>query len=257
MSAEKILKAQARDKLKYGGWAKALFALAILVIVFMIIESLAYIPYYFVDILKPDSTIEFIIEVAGGTIATIVALLLSPFVLGFFRMFYSDDRDYSLNDVMYYFSSGKHYAKAISFVLTFIVKMFIPTLLYSLFPITHYVAHYLILDGQPMDIGAKSSFIFLIIIAVLFTLRHSIRYFVSILLLCENECEKTSYYFTTSKEIMRHHEKDVVKLILSFFWWILSSITGLPALYVIPYISQAMCLSGKWLTQLSRNGQDI
>ncbi|MBQ8057595.1 MAG: DUF975 family protein [Ruminococcus sp.] len=257
MSAEIILKAQARDKLKQGGWAKALFALAILTIVYMIIECFSSLGYYLIELLNPDSTIEFIIEVSGGTIATIVALLLSPFVLGFFRMFYSDDRDYSLNDVMYYFSTFGKYTKAIKFVLGFVLRMILPVVVYFLLPASIFAVAKIINNGDSLENGIKILIIALAITSTVLVLRHSIRYFVSILLLCENECEKTSYYFTTSKEIMRHHEKDVVKLILSFFWWILSSITGLPALYVIPYISQAMCLSGKWLTQLSRNGQDI
>ena len=257
MSAEKLVKAQAREKLKHGGWAKALFALALVVIVYMLVECVAFLPAYIVDIIKPEQTLQFIIEVSGGSIAMIIALLLSPIVLGFFRMFYSGDEEYSMSDVLYYFSSAKHYGKAIKFELGFILRMIIPTLLYSLFPIVWYVAHYLITDNKPMELWSNATFILFIIMTISFTLRHSIRYFVSVLLLCENEFESTAYYFKTSKQIMQHHEKDVVKLFWSFIGWILLSITGLPALYTIPYFTQSMCLSGKWLLELSRNGQNL
>lgn len=257
MSAEIILKAQARDKLKQGGWAKALFALAILTIVYMIIECFSSLGYYLIELLNPDSTIEFIIEVAGGTITTIVALLLSPFVLGFFRMFYSDDKEYYLHDVFYYFTELKHYGKAIRFVLCYIVRMFLPAVLFFSPPMALYVLKSYIFSGETGDILYNVSFVLLTILSTLMVLIYSIRYFTSVLLLCEDEHKKMSYYFVTSKSIMRGHNKDIIKLCLSFFWWILSCIIGLPALYVIPYISQAMCLSGKWLTQLSRNGQDL
>lgn len=257
MSAEKLIKSQAREKLKHGGWAKALFALALVTIIYMLLESVSLISLCIIDIVQPDKTFDFIIEVAGGSITLIIALLLSPIILGFFRMFYSGDEEYSLNDVFYYFSGSKHYGKAIKFVLSFILRMFLPTLLYSLFPITWYVAHYLITDNKPMELWSNATFILFIIMTISFTLRHSIRYFVSVLLLCEDEFESTSYYFKTSKQIMKRHEKDVVKLFWSFFGWILLSITGLPALYTVPYFAQAICLSGKWLVELSRNGQNI
>ncbi|MBQ8538913.1 MAG: DUF975 family protein [Ruminococcus sp.] len=257
MSAEKLIKAQAKEKLKHGGWAKALFALAILVIVYMLVECVALLGSYTIDVIEPNKTVEFIIEVAGGSLAMIVALLLSPVVLGFFRMFYSGDKEYSMDDVLYYFSSAKHYTKAIKFVLSFILRMFLPTLLYSIPPIAWYLANYFFNDNRQMELWSNAIFVLLIIFAILFTLRHSIRYFVSILLLCENEFESTSYYFKTSKQIMKRHEKDVVKLFWSFIGWILLSITGLPALYTIPYFTQALCLSGKWLVELSRNGQNL
>ena len=257
MSAEKLIKSQAREKLKYGGWAKAMFALALIPIVYMLVESVAFIPVYVIDIIQPDKTLDFIIDVAGGSIAMIIALLLSPIILGFFRMFYSGDQEYSMDDVFYYFSGAKHYGKAIKFVLSFILRMFLPTLLYSLPPVVWYLFNYFFHDNQQMEWWSNTIFVILIVFAVLMTLRHSIRYYVSILLLCEDEFESSAYYFKTSKQIMKRHNKDVVKLFWSFIGWILLSITGLPALYTIPYFTQALCLSGKWLVELSRNGQNI
>lgn len=257
MSAEKILKAQARDKLKHGGWAKALFALTVVTIAYMLVECFYSFSYYLVDILKPNSTTQFIIEVAGGTVSTIVALTLSPVILGFFRMFYSDDKEYFFGDVLYYFSGIKQYSKAIRFVLSYIVRTIVPGVLFFCAPVALYVLKPYIFKGEAGDVLFNISFGLLIILSAIMLLIYNFKYFVSVLLLCENEHEKTSYYFKTSKSIMQGHSKDIIKLTLSFLGWIISCITALPMLYVIPYITQAMCLSGKWLTELSRNGQDL
>ena len=48
---------------------------------------------------------------------------------------------------------------------------------------------------------------------------------------------------------MKQRTGDVAKLIFSFTPWMLLGLLVLPLLYVIPYITQSLCVSAKWLTK--------
>ncbi len=254
MSAEKIIRAQARDKLKHGGWSKALIALAIVAVFYMIIDCVATLEFIVADAFTLSETTKFITEVLCRSLVILTAFLLSPALLGFFRMLCTDNKEYDTNDVVYYFSSFNRYTKALSFVFGFTVRMILPTIFcFSLVIILVCIKAFFLKDlmGDTEYYIMLALFIFS---AVIFTLRYATRYFVSFYLMCEDEKKPVSYYFTASKIIMRYREKDIVKLSNSFTGWIVLCVTVLPMLYVLPYYTQAMCISAKWITQISRNG---
>lgn len=257
MSPEKIIKAQSREKLKHGGWSKALIGLGIIAIFYMIIECIASVEYYLLDAYTFSETIEFIIKVSSGSIVTISVFLLSPVILGYLRMMYTDEKEYDASDIVYYFRGFKKYAKAVAFVFSYALRMVIPILVFFSLVFVLIAVKYFWLKDIVSEETYITSLVLLIIISTVNLLIYNIRYFVSVLLFSEDDSKPLSFYFTTSKKIMSGHYNDVMKLTFSFYGWILSCIAVMPAIYVIPYMTQAYCISGKWIAELSRNGQNL
>ncbi len=253
MSAEKIIKAQAREKLKNGSWAKALIGLAVIMVMYLILDSLASLQYVFLESFKFTETSEFITKVICGSIITLVAFLLSPVILGYIRMLSSDEKDYDMSDVLYYFSSFDRYTKSISFIFAFVFRMILPTILCFSLVIVYLSLKLFVFKDEMDNIVNDVILVLFIISAVLWTFRYATRYFLSFYMMCNDKEKPLSYYFKTSKIIMKEHEKNVVKLFNSFLGWIALCITVLPLLYVLPYFTQSMCISAKWISMLSRN----
>ena len=256
MSAEKIVKAQARQRLKEGGFSKVLFSFAIIVVCFMITECVASVESVLVDALHPSEAIKFVITVAVRSIVVAVAILLSPSVLSYFKMLYSDKKEYDISDAVYYFSNFKAYTRAVRFSFAYIVRMIIPAVVCYL-PVAIVVAvdkyaFHGFMDGKVYTLTCC----ILLILSTFALVVYSTRYYVAIKLFCDDESQPISRCFVGSKIIMYGHTGDVLKLGFSFIFWILLCILVMPILYVLPYFTQAMCISGKWITQLTRNGTD-
>lgn len=250
MSAEKIIRTQARSKLKEGGFTKALIAFAMLATFYMIAEGVAYIQTFIVNEFTLSSNAEFIVKVMGGSITTLVVILLCPAVLGYLKMMYCDKSEYEMSDVVYYFSSFKLYTKSLSFIFAYIIRMFLPALLFFL-PVFAVI----ILNYYTKLPAFEFILYTLCVLSSVGLLVYSLKYFVSVKLFCDENCSIKNC-FKSSKEMMNGNSANVIKLAFSFIFWILLCITVLPILYVFPYITQAMCISGKWITELSRNGQE-
>lgn len=251
MSAKKIIRAQAREKLRVGGWTKALIGLAIIAMMYLIIESIAALESVIINIFALEDTALFITEVACGSVVTLLSFLLSPVILGYIRMLCTDSDDYDISDVFYYFTSFAKYSKAIAFIFSFAFRMIIPTILcFTLVIAWLLIKHFWFSEFTNDTI----MLVLFIITAIAFALRYATRYFLSFYLMCKDEEKPISYYFSASKEVMCEHESDIVKLSNTFIGWFLLCITVLPLLYVLPYFVQALCISAKWLSQLSRNG---
>ncbi len=256
MSAERIVKAQARQRLKEGGFSKVLFSFAIIVVCFMITECVASVESVLIDALHSDKALKFIITVAVRSVVVAVAILLSPSVLSYFKMLYSDKKEYDISDAVYYFSNFKTYTKAVRFSFTYTVRMIIPAVVCYL-PVAIVVAvDKYAFHGFMDDKVYTLTCCILLILSTFALVVYSTRYFVAIKLFCDDESQPISKYFVSSKIIMNGHTGDVLKLILSFTPWILLCILVMPILYVLPYFTQAMCISGKWITQLTRIGTD-
>ena len=248
MSTEKIVRTQGREKLKKNGLAKALIGLSVLAVFYLIVESIAYCEGVILELTGNDA--DFFVSVVCRSVTTLCALLLSPSILGYFKMMYNEADEYEMSDVIYYFLSFKNYTKAVTFIFSYILRIAIPALVCFLPTLVY--AFYI----QYSNTSAPAFVIVaLVIVSSILLLLYSIKYFLSIKLFCDDDSKNLSYYFTTSKVIMRNHRWDVVKLTLSFSLWFLLCITILPMIYVIPYYVQTMCISGKWFYELSRDGQ--
>ncbi len=250
MSAEKIIRTQARQTLKENGWIKALIGLGILATFYMIIEGIAFTEAFIVNEFTLSDTLDFIIKVGIRSVTTLVVILLCPALLGYLKMMYSDKKEYEMSDVVYYFSSFKLYARSVRFIFAFILRLFIPALLFFL-PVFILIGINFYTKVPLFEVLLW----FLCILSSLGLLVYSLKYFLSVKLFCD-ENYSIRECFKSSKEMMDTNTRNVIKLFLSFTPWILLCITVLPLLYVVPYITQAMCISGKWIFELSRNDKE-
>lgn len=250
MSAEKIVRTQARSTLKENGLVKALIGLGMLATFYMIIEGVAFTETYIVNVFKLSDTLEFIVSVGIRSITTLLVILLCPAVLGYLKMMYTDKKEYEMSEVVYYFSKFRLYSRSVAFIFSYILRMFLPALLFFL-PV-------FILIGLNFYTKVPAFEVLLWILCILSTVGlvvYSLKYFVSIKLFCDEDLS-VKECFKTSKKMMDGNSKNVIRLFLSFTPWILLCITVLPLLYVVPYITQAMCISGKWIIELSRNDNE-
>ncbi len=248
MSIEKTVRYQGRKKLKEYGWTKALIALGMLAVFYLIIESVAYCEFILLDTINEN--LHFLVSVMYGSFTTLVVILLLPAVIGYIRMFFSQTGEYEMSDVTYYFMSADRYFKAIRLIFSFLLRMVLPAI-FCFSPVIAVVITNYFISIEHFGVILFS----LVAISSILLLVYSLKYFLSIKLFCDDETQNMSFYFNTSKEIMRNHRWDVVRLVLSFTPWILLCITILPMLYVIPYMTQSLCISAKWFYELSRDGR--
>ena len=248
MSKEKIVRLQGREKLKKSGFAKALIGFAMLAVFYLAVESVAYCEVI-IQALTGDNA-EILVSVICRSVTTLCALLLTPSILGYLKMMYSEKDEYEMSDIVYYFCSFKKYAKAVTFIFSYVMRMALPALA-CFFPTLLY---FIYIDYKKAEVSLYI-LIALIVFSSLLLLLYSIKYYLSVKLFCDDDSKNISYYFSTSKVIMRNHRWDVVKLTLSFSLWFLLCVTVLPMIYVVPYYVQTMCISGKWFYELSRDGQ--
>ena len=258
MSAEKIIRHQSREKLKTNGYVKPLFALALVLTFCLLLEVIISTFASIVGLLTLYTNIDktLIETISGSAILILIcalALLFSPIVLGYFKMIANEK--YELSDAIYFFSSKKLYTKAVLFSLSFVARMIIPTILF-------FIPLFIMIVVGESTKGLSSDFVFiigkntLVIITVLALFIYSVKYFLAFRLFCNDTSAKVNTHFYNSKMMMTGHGMNVSKLLLSFTPWLLLCITVLPALYVIPYITQAMSICGKWIFEISRNGYD-
>ena len=258
MSAEKIIKLQAREKLRKNGYIKPLFAGALILVFYLLFQSILSFCVSTVDVVsivtgEDTELILNITAIIALVLLFLVPLLLSPVVLSYFKMI-SNENGYELSDALYFFKNKKLYIKAVSFSFSFVLRMILP---FIVFMIPLLVA----IDSGEMT-GLSDDIVFivgeiLIVICTIIALfAYSTKYFLAFRLFCENEYLANRYYFYQSKVMMTGHTMSVMKLLFSFTPWLLLCITVLPALYVFPYITQAMNISGKWIFEIPRNGQN-
>ena len=247
MSPEKIIKLQAKERFKRAGFAKPLIGLSVITIAFMITEYVSYTLYSVADMVS-DENLNFILQVVAGSVTIICALLLSPIILGYIKMLSTEKPCYDIADLSYFFTDFNRYCKAVAFVFSYLLRLLIPAVLFSL-PVVA-----VILIDKATPIPAKQYVIItLCVLSALAVLVYSTKFFASAVLFCETQNAPLNLYFKISKIVMNGKTNNAVKLTLSFFPWFLLCVTVMPLLYVLPYFTQAMCISSNWLVQLSRN----
>lgn len=255
MSAEKIIRAQARQKLKDGGLVKAIIGFAVLMLFFMIVDCVMMLGSTVLMRFATTRMLEIIMNVACGTLTTITIILLSPALLGYIKMMQNEQEHYEPINIVYYFGSIKRYAKALWLVVSFVLRMAIPAIV-CFAPVILFIAidTYEFITPIPQNIFVVTMCV-LVLLSGVSLLIYSARYFLVPFLYFKNDSLDSSEYFTQSKIIMNGNCDKVVKLVVSFIWWIMLCVLAVPILYVFPYIVQSLCISGKWLLNL-RNGQD-
>lgn len=257
MTVEKTIRAQARVQLKKRGFAKPVFGIAIILTFFMLVEYVSYLFPTIIQIIfeqvNNDSSLVYL-EIYSYAINLLLLLFISPVVLGFIKMMYTDCEHFNLSDVFFYFSNIKCYFKSIGFTLSFLLRTIIPFALFFSPVVTLIVINGVFEYALNIYIF-KIAFVLLFLLSAIIYIIYCTKYFLAFKLFSNDCTMKVSRYFYFSKKIMQGNCSKVIRLFFSFSWWLMLCITVLPILYVLPYFMQAMSLSAKWILELSRNEQ--
>lgn len=251
LSAETVIKQQARDALKHN-YPMAIIALVI-----------ALLPVYLIDgattviscalmktVTNNDNMQMLLIYGIGYPVEFILGFLFSPVINGYIRVYYRNayTKQMDLKDLFYYFE-GDRYIKTLGLNIRFILRMLIPIILLYL-PLIAYEVICSYIGGDFYGSLVYRDFFF--ILAVLSTVSvtlYSLKYFTVFTVCVDNEDLTPDQVFTYSKYIMKTKTGNAAKLIFSFTPWLLLCLLILPMLYVIPYMTQSLCIAAKWMTK--------
>lgn len=250
LSPSATVRSQARLTLK-GNYPAAVMGFVILILpVFIIIGVSSIIESFLLQAIDDDAVFGVMMILLETPIVVILSVVFSPVINGYIRMFYfaALSRKMQLSDMFYYFDSGK-YQKAILLNLSLFIRLIIPGLVCF---IPRFAYDIIILCTAPAfaDTTLYLDFSFILTtLSVILLVLYSLKYFVVYPLFCMNEQAEISSLFRTSKEIMRSQSHSASKLIFSFTPWMLLCLTILPMLYVVPYMTESLCIGSKWFTQ--------
>lgn len=247
MSAEKIIRAQARAVLR-GGWMKAIFAFIMLLFVIAFVDCIfASITLLFTELGPEDPISNIMYNFLIFPVVFATAFLLSPILNGYIRMYYkaATNNLYEIKDLFYYFQH-RQYAKALVININFALRMLLP----SIIAFSPVIAFNVICRIYEPELPMISFFSFiLVILSTLITILWSFKYFLVYIYAVDFEYLGTKELFRSSKAKMNGKTGLVAKLFFSYFPWLLLSLTILPMLYTIPYITQGLCICAKWIAR--------
>lgn len=252
MSAEAIIKSQARSILK-PNFTKAIIALAIVLLPLYIIDGTTTAISFTVMGLVSDKTLaEILVYSIGYPVEIIMFFLYSPVINGYVRAFYraAYSNDLDLRDVFFCFGSGQ-YGRTLRLNLSIFLRMLIPILLFYA-PLVVYEIVSVNLSGEFYgSVLYHDFYFFLSVLSTTGIVLYSLRYYTVFTVSADNPQFTPKQVFAYNKYIMHNRTSSAAKLILSFIPWLLLCLLVLPMLYVIPYITQSLCVSAKWMTKAS------
>lgn len=250
LSAEKVIKQQARAVLK-NNFVKAIGALLIVLLpVYMIDGTTTAISCACLNLISDENTAAVFIYSIGYPVELIAGYLLSPVINGYICAFYKASYTgvIDMRDVFRYFSRGR-YGNALKLNIHYILRMLLPTLLLWS-PLIIYEIVSSNMDGSFYGSVLYNDFYFILaVLSAATTTLYSLRYFTVFTVSVDNPQFSPRQTFAYGKQIMRDMTGQAAKLIFSFIPWLLLGLTVLPLLYVIPYMTQSLCISAKWITQ--------
>ena len=250
MSAEAIIKGQARDTLR-NNYPKAVTALLIVLLPYYIIDGVTtVISCIFTSAVADSSLRAFLIYSIGYTVEILAFFFFSPVINGYIRAHYNASYSGSIDmtDVYYYFE-GNRYTKALSMNLKSLLRLLpVAALLYL--PLILFE----IISSQAGDtfygsVGYIDISFILSAVSTTALFIYSLRFFTAYTISCDIDSLTPKQAFEYAKHIMRGKTGSMRKLVLSFTPWLLLCLLVLPALYVIPYLTQSICISAKWMTK--------
>lgn len=250
MNAESIIKTQARGILKHN-FPKAIIALAIVFVPYYIIDGTTTVISCLVPQFVADEDLSMLLIYSiGYPVEIIMGFLFSPIINGYIRAFYKAaySESIDLKDVFYYFGSGR-YIDALGLNIRVILRMLLPALiLFS--PLIAYVIIIQIFAPDFTKSFLYSDFYFILaVLSTITTTLYSLRYFAVYTVSADNPQFTPKQVFYYNKIIMQNRTGSAAKLIFSFWPWLLLCLLILPMLYVIPYMTQSLCVSAKWMTK--------
>ena len=250
MSPQKTIRSQARALLK-NKYAPAVCGFVILLIPLYCIDGgVTAVACALSSAGIEKGSLELMITLTAYPLMIIAGALLSPFINGYIRMYYRNamNAQMDLNDLFYYFNS-KRYARALTLDLSLAIRMLLPALLFYL-PVIIYSAICNSLDNGFINSVLYKDFYFILsVMSTVLTVLYSLKYFTVFTLFIEYEEIDSKQLFALSKSVMRGFSGAAAKLIFSYTPWMLLCMFILPALYVVPYMTQGLCLGARWFTQ--------
>ena len=243
MSAESIIKAQARNILKKN-FVKAIVAMLIITLPLTMIDgATSIISLAVMNYITSDGTARILVYAVGYPVEFIMGFLLSPVINGYIRAFYRAAYTETID------LGAARYSSALSLNIRYFIRMLLPALVCYL-PLIIYETIAVNINSTFHGSTVYHDFYFVIAVlsSLLITL-WSIRYFTVFTVSADNPQFTPQQVFGYNKYIMQNHSGNVARLVFSFFPWMLLCLTILPMLYVIPYMTQSLCISAKWITK--------
>lgn len=249
LSPSAVVRSQARQTLK-GNYAAAVAAFAVLLLPVFIITGLNYITETFVAMCSDRAIVQNVIQITVFTPLTIiVCALFSPLINGYIRLFYqaSLTQKFRMSDLFYYFENQR-YAKTLQLDLSYFLRMLLPGVL-CFVPL---IAYYVITLGFMGDFAGtvlyKDLAFLLTVASVLLLVLYSLKYFLVFTMYTVDDQAEIGDLFRFSKSTMKEQKSAASQLIFSFTPWLLLCLLVLPALYVVPYMTQSLCIGAKWMS---------
>ena len=253
MSAEAIIKQQARSILK-SNFPKAIIALAIVLLPYAVIDgTTTVISFTVMELVSDESLAQILVYSIGYPVEIIMAFLYSPVINGYIRAYYraAYSNTIELRDVFFCFSRGQ-YGKALRLNLNLILRMLLPCVLFYAPLIIFEIISVNIPDNGFYGSVLYHDFYFILsVLSTIGTVLYSLRYFTVFTVSADNPQFTPKQIFAYNKYIMQDKTTNAAKLIFSFTPWMLLCLLVLPMLYVIPYMTQSLCVSRKWMTKAS------
>lgn len=248
MSPSATVRYQARETLK-GNYVAAVFSFAVLVLpIFIIIGLDNVIDAFLINLADSKESLELLRIVVITPVVIIAAVFISPLLTGFIRMFYLSGltREMKTGELFCYFSKGR-YQKTLLLNLSLVIRLMLPAVICWLPVFAYfYFSYNFMADFAETVLFLDFAFILTVMSAILLVL-YALKYFPVFALYFEHEEEDIPELFRRSKRIMRLHAPEATSLIFSFTPWLLLCLTILPILYVVPYMTQSLCIGAKWM----------
>lgn len=250
MSAQAIIKSQAREKLRRNYPTAVIALITALLPVYVIDGTLTAILCLLFECVKNETVQIALSIVITYPVLIIAGILLSPVINGYIRVYYLNaiDEGMDIRQLFYYFHAGR-YAKALSLNLMYLVRMLLPTLLLFSPVVVYYAVITSLAEDFYGTVLYNDIFFILFILSSITTTLYSLKYFTVYTLSVEMEQIENKALFGYSTAIMKDKTLHAAKLIFSFTPWMLMCLTVLPMLYVIPYMTESLCIGAKWMTR--------
>ena len=258
MSPQAAVRAQARDALRHR-YAPAILGFTVLVLLYTVADGVsACFMFLFMSFISDEAVITALSVVVVWPVMIVISVLLSPLINGYIRMFYRNALTDRMDpaDLYYYMTRGR-YARTLRLNLSFLLRMLLPAVLFFL-PVTIYE---FICQSYAADFCGSvlyvDFFFILCVLSVILVTLYSLKYFLVFSLYTENESLSNNSLFTMSRLIMRAHGTSAAKLIFSYTPWMLLCLTVLPMFYIVPYMTQGLCIGAKWMSRTFDNWTDV
>lgn len=278
MNTEKIIRSEARTKLRNGNWSTALsifFTLFASVLLVLFLQSFIVLGvqvvltplFNLLAELEPafsleaeDSFSNLILTFAGGTFGLLAFalgfLFIFPLYCGVKKYFYniSKGEDGKFSDIFYYFSGKLKPCLLLGLRYGLMcVGKFIPCIAVTYILFLVIASNELgTLANSMLTLAAIATGIGGLCIWILWTSRQ----FLTIYLFIEDDSKPSVYYIKESERITNGAlNSSVRKLMYSFGGWFLLALTGVGMLYFVPYCEMSLATSAKWIIQLQKEVQ--